>query len=55
MEIMSPETIRDNIGHLLSCCHEREDMRVYIKKELELWTKQVYKGTEDLMPEINKY
>jgi hypothetical protein len=55
MEVISVETTKDNIGNILVACKEREDMRVYIKKELELWVKQVYKGGEDLMSVIRSH
>ena len=54
MEIVSPETIRNNIAKLLNAAKTNQDMHVYIKKELEILVRHAYRGAEDLVPELSK-
>ena len=54
MELVSSDVMRDNVERILEASREKEKMRIYIKKELEIWAKQAYSGDTALIALINK-
>lgn len=55
MEIISPDVMKDNLENVLQASKDRENMRSYVKKELEIWVKQMYNGDTTLINQIRKY
>lgn len=49
MELITPEVLKENISNVLHATRSREDLRVYVKKELELWARQRYRDETALI------
>lgn len=55
MEVISPETMRESLRKVLEASRERESMLTYVKKELEIWVKQVSAGDPELIELVRSY
>ena len=54
MELISPDVLKDNLEKVLNACKDKDNMRGYVKKELEIWVKQNYNGDSTLINQIRK-
>lgn len=54
MELIPAETMKENLVRVLQACRGREDMKTYIKKELEIWARQAFPDDSELSSLIRK-
>ena len=52
MEMISSVVLYENLNEVLKAANSSQDMRIYVRKELEIWARQHYPGDMQLLEKI---